>query len=225
MARAVADQLTTDGVVHRSKLGVTIQPMTPELAQGLGVPDTRGALVSDIEPGSPAEHAGIKPGDVIVALNGRRVTDANALRNQIASTRPESMVSLELLRDGKTETKSVRLVERTREQRAALPPAQGESTGGSSFGMAVSPLTPEVAEQLRLPRTEKGLVVTDVDPAGVAASVGIQPGDVIKQANDREVTTVPALRAAIATHESRPLVMLVNRQGKSLFVALPREQS
>ena len=143
MARAVADQLTTDGVVHRSKLGVTIQPMTPELAQGLGVADARGALVSDIEPGSPAEHAGIKPGDVIVALNGQRVTDANALRNQIASTRPESMVSLELLRSGKTETKSVRLVERTREQRVALPPAQGESTGGSNFGMAVSPLTPE----------------------------------------------------------------------------------
>jgi len=135
------------------------------------------------------------------------------------------MVSLELLRSGKSETKSVRLVERTREQRAALPPAQGESTGGASFGMAVSPLTPEVAEQLRLPRTEKGLVVTDVDPAGVAASVGIRAGDVIKQANDREVTTVPALRAAIATHESRPLLVLVNRQGKSLFVALPREQS
>jgi S1-C subfamily serine protease len=225
MARAVADQLTTDGVVHRSKLGVTIQPMTPELAQGLGVADARGALVSDIEPGSPAEHAGIKPGDVIVALNGQRVTDANALRNQIASTRPESMVSLELLRSGKTETKSVRLVERTREQRAALPLARGESTGGSSFGMAVSPLTPEVAEQLRLPRTETGLVVTDVDPAGIAASVGIQAGDVIKQANDRDVTTVPALRAAIATHESRPLLVLVNRQGKSLFVALPREQS
>jgi Do/DeqQ family serine protease len=225
MARAVADQLTTDGVVHRSKLGVTIQPMTPELAQGLGVSDARGALVSDIEPGSPAEHAGIKSGDVIVALNGHRVTDANALRNQIASTRPGSTVSLELLRSGKTETKSVRLVERTREQRAGLPPAQGESTGGARFGMAVSPLTPDVAEQLQLPRTEKGLVVTDVDPAGVAASVGIQAGDVIKQANDREVTTVPALRAAIATHEDRPLLMLVNRQGKSLFVALPRGQS
>jgi len=225
MARAVADQLTTDGVVHRSKLGVTIQPMTPELAQGLGVPDARGALVSDIEPGSPAEHAGIKSGDLIVALNGQRVTDANALRNQIASTRPGSTVSLELLRSGKAETKSVRLVERTRDQRAALTPAQTESTGGAHFGMAVSPLTPDIAEQLQLPRTEKGLVVTDVDPAGVAASVGIQAGDVIKQANDREVTTVPALRAAIATHENRPLLVLVNRQGKSLFVALPREQS
>ena len=225
MARAVADQLVTDGVVHRSKLGVTIQPMTPELAQGLGVPDARGALVSDIEAGSPAEHAGIKSGDVIVALNGQRVTDANALRNQIASTRPGSTVSLELLRSGKAETKSVRLVERTREQRAALTPAEDESTGGARFGMAVSPLTPDVAEQLQLPRTEKGLVVTNVDPAGVAASVGIQAGDVIKQANDREVTTVPALRAAIATHEDRPLLVLVNRQGKSLFVALPREQS
>ena len=91
--------------------------------------------------------------------------------------------------------------------------------------MAVSPLTPQVAEELELPRTETGLVVTDVDPAGVAASVGIQAGDVIKRVNDREVTTVPALRAAMATRTDKPALVLVNRRGASLFVALPRERS
>jgi Do/DeqQ family serine protease len=225
MARAVADQLAKDGVVRRSKLGVTIQPMTPDLAQSLGVTETRGALVSDIESGSPADHAGIKQGDVIVSLNGQRVTDANALRNQIASTRPETTVSLEVMRGGKLETKSVRLIERERTERASLSPAQGENAGGPSFGMTVSPLTPEVAEQLELPRTEKGLVVTDVDPDGIAASVGIQAGDVIKRANDREVTTVPSLHAAIDAHENRPVLMLVNRHGANLFVAMPRQLS
>ncbi|NOT26075.1 MAG: DegQ family serine endoprotease [Acidobacteria bacterium] len=225
MARAVADQLAKDGVVHRSKLGVTVQPMTPDLAQSLGVTETRGALVSDIESGSPADRAGMKQGDVIVSLNGQRVSDANALRNQIASTRPETTVSIEVMRGGKLETKSVRLIERERTERASLNPAQGENAGGPSFGMTVSPLTPDVAEQLELPRTEKGLVVTDVDPDGIAASVGIQAGDVIKRANDREVTTVPALHAAIDAHENRPVLMLVNRHGANLFVAMPRQQS
>ena len=224
MARMVTDQLSTDGVVHRSKLGVTVQPVTPELASGLGMVDARGALVSDIESGSPADRAGLQQGDVIVALNGQRVTDANALRNQIASTRPDTEVSLELLRDGNVESTSVRLVERERTARAIPGPVEGNDAA-SNFGMAVSPLTPQVAEQLELPRTETGLVVTGVDPAGIAASIGIQAGDVIKRVNGREVTTVPALRAAIDTHLGRPAVMLVNRHGSNLFVALPRRAS
>ena len=165
MARAVADQLKQDGVVHRSKLGVNIQSLTPDLAQSFGMSDAHGALVSGIEPGSPADRAGLKQGDVIVTLDGRQVTDGNALRNQIASTRPGSSVSLGILRDGKTESRAVRLVEREREQRASSTPV-GEEGEASNFGMSVSPLTPRMAEQLELPRTEKGLVVTDVDPGG-----------------------------------------------------------
>ena len=224
MARAVSDQLAQDGVVRRSKLGVTIQPVTQDLADSLSLPEARGALVSGVEPGSPADHAGLRQGDVIVGLNGKRVTDANALRNQIASTRPESSVTIELLRGGKTESKSVRLVERERVKRTASVPAEGDRAA-SQFGMAVSPLTPQVAAELELPRAETGLVVTDVDPAGIAASAGIQAGDVITRVNDRAVATVPALRAAIETHADRPALLLVNRRGASLFVALPRERS
>jgi S1-C subfamily serine protease len=224
MAQAVTDQVTEDGVVRRSKLGVMVQPVTPVLAESLGLPDARGALVSGVEPGSPADKAGLRQGDVLVGLNGQRVTDANALRNQIASTRPESSVSLELLRGGKTETKSIRLVEREPAERASAVPVEGDRAA-SNFGMAVSPLTPGVAEQLELPRTETGLVVTNVDPAGAAASVGIQAGDVIKQVNDRDVTTVSSLQSAMATRTDRPALVLVNRRGSTLFVALPREQS
>jgi len=224
MARAVTDQLTTDGIVHRSKLGVTVQPVTPELADSLGLSEARGALVSGVEKGSPADRAGLRQGDVIIVLNGRRVTDANAVRNQIASTRPESSVSIELLRGGKIESRSVRLVERERAERVASTPAEGDRAA-SDFGMAVSPLTPQVAEELDLPKNETGLVVTDVDPAGVAASVGIQAGDVIKQVNERDVPTVAALRAAIATRTDRPALLLVQRRGANQFVALPRERS
>ena len=224
MARAVADQLKQDGVVHRSKLGVNVQSLTPDLAQSFGMSDAHGALVSGVEPGSPADHAGLKQGDVIVTLNGRQVTDGNALRNQIASTRPGSSVSLGFLRDGKTESRSVRLVEREGEKQASSKPA-GDDGEASSFGMSVSPLTPRMAEELELPRSEKGLVVTDVDPAGAAASAGIQEGDVITRVNDREVATVSAMREAMATHADKPVRVLVNRRGASLFVAVPREQS
>ncbi len=224
MARAVADQLTRDGVVHRSKLGVNVQSLTPDLAESLGLPDAHGALVSGVEPGSPAEHAGLKQGDVIVSLNERQVIDANALRNQIASTRPESSVSIGFLRNGKSESRSVRLVEREREKQASSAPVEDDGET-ASFGMSVTPLTPRVAEQLELPRTEKGLVVTDLDPAGAAASAGIQQGDVITRVNDRAVADVPALREAMATHADKPVLVLVNRRGASLFVAVPREQS
>jgi Do/DeqQ family serine protease len=224
MARAVTEQLTEDGVVRRSKLGVTVQQITPELADSLNVSDARGALVSGVEPGSPAEGAGLQQGDVIVALDGRKVIDANAVRNQIAGTRPGSSVSIEVVREGKPHTLSARLVEREPAPRAAVATQRGDA-GASSFGMAVTPLTPQLAEQLELPRTETGLVVTDVDPAGAAATAGMRPGDVIKRVNDRQVSTVPALRAAVAAQADKPALLLVDRGGADLFVALRREQS
>ena len=103
MARAVADQLIEGGVVHRSKLGVNIQQLTPELAESLGLADVHGALVSGVEPGSPAgTRAGVKVQDVIVAFNGHPVTDSNALRNRVASTRPGTSAEVKVLRDGRT---------------------------------------------------------------------------------------------------------------------------
>ena len=223
MARAVADQLREGGVVHRSKMGVTVQPVTPELAEGLGVPDVRGALVSGVEPGSPADRAGLRQGDVIVGLDGRRVPDANALRNQIASARPGSSMAVDVVRGGKPESMSVRLVEREGERVASASPAEHQT--GSNVGMAVRELTPQIAQELELPRGETGLVVTDVDPVGVAASSGIQAGDVIKRVNNRDVTSVSALRDALEARAVKPALVLVHRRGAGLFLALPRERS
>ena len=224
MARAVTEQLTRDGVVRRSKLGVTVQQVTPELAESLDVADPRGALVSAVEPGGPAEHAGLEQGDVIVAIDGRKVPDANAVRNLIAGTKPGSSVAIDVLRGGKTLSVSARLVERSRAERAAAP-QEGEERGTSSFGMAVTPLTPQLAEDLDLERGETGLVVTDVDPSGAAATSGVRPGDLIKRVNDRDVTSVQSLRSAMAAQTDKPALMLVNRQGADLFLALRREQS
>jgi S1-C subfamily serine protease len=223
MARAVADQLIKDGVVHRAKLGVTVQRVTPELAEGLGMPQARGALVSGVEPGSPGAHAGLREGDVITELDGRPVTDSNALRNQVASMAPDTAVSLTVLRDGRETTLSAKLVERESTRARRTPTGEGEDSG--RLGMAVTPLTPEVASELDLPRNEKGLVVTEIDPSGVAAEAGLQRGDVLKRVNGREVSSVSELREAIAARRDGPAMVLVARNGGSLFVAIPAKKS
>lgn len=220
MARAVSSQLMQDGVVHRSMLGVTVQPMTTDLAAGLGLSSVRGALVSAVEPESPAATAGVRQGDVVTEFDGRPVLDANAVRNQVASTRPDSTVPLKVVRNGQERQLSARLVEREAGQEKA-PRISDHSPGGSSpLGMSVEPLTPAFAARMGLPQTTAGLLITDMDPSGVAAEAGLQPGDVITRANDNDVQTAADLAGALAARPDRPSLLLVIRERASLFLAL-----
>jgi Do/DeqQ family serine protease len=224
MARAVADQLIKDGKVHRSKLGVTVQAVTPELADGLGIPQVRGALVSGVEAGSPGEKAGLREGDVITELDGQPVADSNQLRNKVATTAPNSAVTLEVLRDGKETTMTARLAARDDDVgRHATASEEGEPA--EKLGMSVAPMTPKVAAEMDLPSTETGVVVTDVDPSGVAAEVGFRPGDVVKKVNGREVKSVADLKEAMAARKNGPAMVLVARNGGNLFVAVPQAKS
>lgn len=220
MVREVTDQLIRDGVVHRSKLGVTVQPVTADLAASLGLKTVGGALVSNVEPESPAARAGVRQGDVITGLDGRAFPDANDLRNQIASTKPGNTVALTVFRHGQEEQLSARVVER--ETTAAnRPSAESAAPEANSLGMVVQPLTPQVAEQVGLSRSTTGLLITNVDPAGLAADVGIHAGDVITRVNNRHVRSVADLQVAIAERTDRPALLLLTRNGTSLFVALP----
>ncbi|HQZ38087.1 MAG TPA: DegQ family serine endoprotease [Vicinamibacterales bacterium] len=225
MVRAVTDQLVRDGVVHRAKLGVTVQPVTPEIATSLGLAEARGGLVSEVEPGGPAERAGVRQGDVIVAIDGQPVEDANALRNQVAGTEPGATVKVDVLRDGHRESLSARLAERvpSGDEKAATNGRGGEGEFG--LGLTLAPLTPPLRDQLELPRGADGLVVTDVDPEGAAAEAGIRPGDLIEKVDGRDVRTVGNLRDALAARAGKPSLMLINRHGTSLFLALPEARS
>jgi Do/DeqQ family serine protease len=221
MAKNVMSQLISNGHVRRAKLGVTVQPITADLASSLGLSDVRGALVNQVEPGSPAERAGIKQGDVITEVQGRRVSDGNELRNAISNLAPGTSVPVKVVRDGRTSELSATLDE----LKASNATGEDRDESGSSaapgrFGMQVAPLTPELARRYELPRTVTGVVVTDVDPNGVAAESGVQPNDVIEKVNGKATTTVAELKAAIERTGGKPVLVLVNRQGQSLFLTL-----
>ena len=129
MARQVMDQLKTDGKVSRSQLGVTVQNVTADIAASLKLADVSGALVSGVQPGSPAARAGLRQGDVIVALDGEKLADNNALRNRIAGTKPGSKVAVEVLRDGRKETLHATLEPKARARTAAATSGDRGRTG------------------------------------------------------------------------------------------------
>jgi Do/DeqQ family serine protease len=205
MAKNVMDQLIATGTVRRAKLGVTVQLITPDLASSLGLPSTRGALISSVENGSPAAKAGLKQGDVVTSYNGKPVTDYNQFRNSVASTKPGTSVSLQVLRNGRTETlqATVGELESKRERVSTSSDARGEGR----FGMTVE-------------SGETGVTVVDVDPSGIAAESSLRPGDVIEKVDGREVRTAAELRSALERTDGKPSLLLVKRDTATIFLTL-----
>jgi len=223
MARNVMNQLVGKGKVQRGMLGIGIQPVTSEIAGGLGLKQVRGVLVNAVNPGGPAEKAGLKTGDVILQVQGHDVNDPNALRNQIAGLAPGSEVTLALLRDGNQQQIRVRLGELTPEAVRGSQPGGGDPGTGTRLGITVSPLTPERAAQLGLRRGTQGVAVDEVDPNGPAAQAGIEPGDVIQEVNRQPVRTPQDLQNALRSSGNRTPVLLINRGGRSIFVPVPEQ--
>ena len=219
MAKNVMEQLIEEGRVRRGRLGVTVQTVTSDIAAGLGLTDVQGALVADITAGGPADEAGLRRGDVIVGLQDQPVADSNTLRNEVASSRPGTTIALDVVRDGKPTELRATLGE------LDMPSAEegarvADRTGDATFGMSVQPLTPEIARRMDLPRDAHGLVITDVDPSGAAAAAGLRTGDVIEEVNGRRVESASALRDALTGATDRPAMVLVARNGTTLFVPL-----
>jgi len=210
MAKNVMDQLVANGRVHRGLL-----------AAGLGLNKSEGALVSGVTPGGAAEKAGIKRGDVILGYQGRPVIDTNSFRNEIAATRPGTTINLQVLRDGKTSEMTATLAENDAANNARRGPEDREGESASKYGLTVEPITPEIARELELDRDVKGVVITNVDPSGAAASAGLREGDVIQQVNGKPVRTAEEVRSALnANTGGRPSVLLIARGNATVFVPL-----
>src|SRR3954451_1209620 len=221
MAKNVMEQLRTNGKVTRAQLGVTVQGVTPEMAESLGLKHSTGAIVSSVTEGSAADKAGVKRGDVIQSFNGLPVHDTNTLRNRVAEAGPGSSAEVVLLRDGSEKRLTVKLDEAKPSASARLRDGEpGASDDKTTLGVAVAPLTPELAERARAPKNAHGLLVEDVNPDGRAAAAGIQAGDIIQEVNRQAVTSVDDLKAALKKTSDKPTLVLISRQGNNLFLTV-----
>jgi serine protease Do len=181
----IVDQLKTNGSVNRGWLGVQIQNLTPELASSMSVKETKGALVADVVPGSPAERAGFSQGDIVVSLNGDTTEDTRSLTQKVASLKAGAKARFEVVRDGARRTLTAVIEKRDPERLASAD--SGAPVGPGSLGMRLMPMTPSLRDQYELDDGMTGAVVVAVDPTSEAASKGVRPGDVIKRVGSRNV--------------------------------------
>ncbi len=225
-ARPVIETLKNGGKIRRGYLGVGIQPMSEDIAAGLGLPKDTGEIVARVEPGEAAARAGIRQGDVIVKVNNKPVTPDNTLSYIVANTPVGTRVPVELIRDGKRQTVTAVVGERPPEDQLAAAdngdndgqgtsPSQGAQSTRDSIGLGLQALTPEIGRQIGVPATVRGLVVSSVDSNSDAASEGIQRGDVILSINQRATLTVADATAAInaAKAAGRGTVLLLVQRG------------
>jgi serine protease Do len=218
IVKSVVEQLKEHGKVIRGWLGVTIQNVTPELATSFGLKKAEGALVGDVSENSPASRAGIERGDIIIDYNGAHVEDAHQLPALVAATKVGKTVSVTVLRNGEKRALSVTVAEMP----AGAAAAAGQQAETEGWGLRVSDITPDVAQQFNLSQT-KGVVVTEVAPNSPADQAGLQPGDVIAQVNRHTVDNVADYRRLVAkASNAKQLLLLVERQGEGLFVVLHR---
>ena len=227
LARPIVEDLKTKGHVDRGWLGVTIQPMTPEIASSLGLAGPEGALVLNVAPNSPAAKAGLKQGDVVRSVDGKPVKEFRDLAKLVAGTGPEKSVALNVWRDGRDVSTTVSLARMPADQTASADePARGapKARPAASLGASLAPLTRETRQRLQLPEDSKGAVVVEVKRDGAAAEAGLRPGDVIARVGDRTVTgpndVIETLNAA-GKENRKSVLMLVRRQGNERFVAVP----
>jgi serine protease Do len=227
LARDVMQSLRDKGRVVRGYIGTSVQTLTPELADAMKLKgQLTGALVSEVEANAPAEKAGIKTGDVIAAVNGKKVSDARELRLMIGSMAPGTKAQIEVNREGQTKTFNVALSEMpagAAEEGAETSPeenAQPEKT--TVFGgVAVANITEDIRTALNLPKDVQGAVVADIDAESPAAKSGLREGDVIQEVNRQPVKSAKDLLAiSKKLKPNEKILMRVYSQGRSGYVAL-----
>jgi len=211
MAKVVMENLIEKGKVVRGWLGVTIQTLTPELAEQFNLEDKRGVLVGDVSDGGPAEKAGIQRGDVIVEYNGENVDDVTNLRNMVANTPPDGKVTIKLIRDGKTKSFDVRISEM-----ASDIGSLAEHSDNQLKGVSVQDITPQLKNTLRIPERIAGVVVSDVREDSPASGV-LQRGDVIMEINKEPVRNLEDYQESVAAIESDEDILMLVFRGRSPF--------
>jgi serine protease Do len=223
MARPIVKSLVDHGRVSRGFLGIDIQDVNRDLAQAMHLPNTDGVLVSGVRPGGAASKAGVRAGDVILEVQGHAVNSTGTLRNAVAAAGGGAKVQLTIIRDGKKTTVDAVLGEMPAKQ-AKEPNAPPGADSGSDLlsGVNLAPLDAGARAQLKIPDSLKGgVVVTDVDEDSPAAQAGLRPGDVVRQVDRKDVSSVADLQNA-ARGAKNGLLLLVFRDGDQRFIVVKR---
>jgi serine protease Do len=218
MLAHIFPSLRDKGELSRSWIGVQVQNLTPELAQSYGLPSTSGALVADVVPDSPAAKAGLLSGDVLTRFDGKAVDSSSALPVLVSLTESGRDVNVEVYRNGKRETKTIRLEARPSQDG---PQAKGARPNGG-FGLSLRPLTPPMRQELGIDATQ-GALVSDVAVGSAAARAGLRPGDVVVEAQGKPVGNAAELASMLEKLPSGQVVRLkVLRGDTKSFIALQK---
>ena len=218
MAKEVLPSLKTAGFVTRGWLGVVIQQVTPDIKEAMGLGDTKGALISRVDPNGPAQKAGIERGDVIVRFDGQPIDQMEDLPRRVALVAPGKKVDVVVRRGGKEKTFGVEVGKLEEGEKVAS--AEPESHQGAAvFGLRVQDLTAELSDELGV-QGEKGVVVTEVEGTSPAAKAGMRRGDVILEVNQTAVANVGEFKNA--TRNQDKLLLLVRRGEATIFVAVKK---
>jgi serine protease Do len=233
MARQIMEDLIYEGKVSRGWLGVMIQDLDQNTRDALGLSKkTRGVLIGDVFKDQPADKAGIKRGDIIVAVNEKAVESANELRNAVAAIHPGVKVPVELIRNGKKVTVKVKLTGRDRKKTQSTlsskaPAAEGGGATGFSekLGIKVGSLTPKLYEERGIEKSVKGVIVKEVEGSSLAAANDIRPNDIILEVNRRGIANVRDFRNATKSIKAGDSVLfLIMRDGNTFFRAFKLQE-
>jgi len=223
LVRSVMEDLIKYGKKTRGWLGVSIQKLTPELAEKFGLKNADGALVGDVVKGSPAEKAGLMRGDTILEYNGKTVKDADSLRNMVAQTKTGSQVNIKILRKGKEFSLTALITEAPKEPgEASIEPVPEDAKRGEALaGLEVIELTRDIAQQLGLGRDDKGVVILKVEPGSPADEAKLRKGDVIQEIDSKKINSIGDFNKIASNIKPGSSVLLfINRGGQKFYTAI-----
>jgi serine protease Do len=226
IVKATVEQLIKSGAVHHGYLGISMNDVTPDNASFFNLPDATGAIVSQVTPDSPAGNAGLKAGDVLREIDGRKIVNGGALQVAVSEMIPGNSIALGILRDGKQETVKVTVGEYHAEKQVAENNNEGAGKGGR-LGLAVAELTPDMRQQLNIPDRVNGAAVESVRPASPADDAGLAPGDVILEINRQPVKTPDSFVSQVhSVPAGKDILLLVwSRGGASYRVVHPAQDA
>ncbi len=216
MAKRVLNQLKDKGKVIRGWIGVSIQNITPEMAEAFKLKEPRGALVGDVVPGSPAEAGGIQRGDVIVSFDGKEIKDASDLPRVVAETPLKKTVAVRVIREGKEIDIKVTVAEMEEEKAASLR----QKTPERDLGMTVDEITPRRVREFNL-KDRAGVVIVEVSPDSPAEEAELRAGDVIKEIGRRTIRSLKDYQEAMVREQKgRSLLLFIRRQGQTFYISI-----